>query len=458
MANSHSNGPIVALSTPPGVSALAVARLTGEGCIEIVNRAFHGADLEQAESRKALFGLLKDGDQTIDEVVVTVFRAPASFTREDMAEVSCHGSPYIAGEIVKLMVRLGARLAAAGEFTRRAFLNGRFDLAQAEAVADLIHSRTAHEHRAAVHQMRGGFSAALSALRAQALDLTSLLELELDFSEEDVEFADRTRLNEIVKSLLEQTNPLIESFSVGNAIKNGVATVIAGRPNAGKSTLLNALLNEERAIVSDIAGTTRDVIEDQMVIDGVAFRFIDTAGLRDTQDAIEAVGVERAREQMDKAAVIIYLFDLSASSIEEITSEIDGLKKHEVPLLLTGNKKDQAPPALLRGLEDMEEDFVLISASAKDNLDGLKKELLRVCHLNDIDPSGTIVTNVRHYEQLVRARESLEAVQQGLVAGLTADLLAEDLRQALHHLGEITGEVTNEEVLGNIFGRFCIGK
>ena len=448
---------IIAPSTPPGVSAIAVIRLSGIDAIQIMNGVFRGKDLTKAKTHTLHFGVIADGSRVIDEVVVALFKSPRSFTLEDSIEISTHGSPYVVREVINLLVRQGARLAGPGEFTRRAFLNGRFDLAQAEAVADLIHSDSEAAHQAAISQMRGGFSKDIGELREKLLHFASLIELELDFSEEDVEFANRQGLSDLINQLLAVINPLIDSFARGNAIKNGVPVVIVGKPNAGKSTLLNALLNEEKAIVSEIAGTTRDVIEDQINIEGVIFRFIDTAGLRETTDAIEAQGVARAHEQMSKAALIIYLFDLAEETPESIKNSLSALKKHQIPLLPIGNKKDKAAPDITAVLEG-EEGYLLISAKQKEHLDQLRHKLLESVHLDQLHSGDPIITNARHYETLTKAREALAAVDTGLESGLTEDLLAEDIRRAINYLGEITGEITNDEVLGSIFSKFCIGK
>lgn len=446
---------IVALATPPGTSAIAVLRLSGNGCIALVNRVFRGKDLRKQASHTVHFGTIRDGSRTLDEVLVTLFRDPHSFTKEESVEVSCHGSPYVVQEILQLFLREGASYAKAGEFTQRAFLNGRFDLAQAEAVADLIASETKAAHEAAIRQMRGGFSAELKRLRQQLLDFCSLIELELDFSEEDVEFASRDELHERVTETLQLVGQLTDSFAWGNVVKTGVPTVIAGKPNAGKSTLLNALLNEEKAIVSDIPGTTRDVIEDEITIGGLRFRFIDTAGLRETTDKIEEIGVARTKAQMQKAAVVIYLYDAESFTPEEARTVRQELEQLKVPFLLVANQVDKTgggTPEPLRPLTDL-----AISAAQKTDLDTLQEQLLHLVETHKVG-SDEVVTNLRHYESLQQAQVALQEVLNGLEGGLTGDFVALDLRNALHHLGTITGEVTNDEVLGNIFSKFCIGK
>lgn len=446
---------IVALATPPGTSAIAVLRLSGAGCIALVNGVFRGKDLSEQPSHTVHFGTIRDGSRTLDEVLVTLFRAPHSFTKEESVEISCHGSPYVVQEVLQLLLRQGARYAKAGEFTQRAFLNGRFDLAQAEAVADLIASETKAAHEAAIRQMRGGFSAELKRLRQQLLDFCSLIELELDFSEEDVEFASRDELHERVTETLQLVGQLTDSFAWGNVVKTGVPTVIAGKPNAGKSTLLNAFLNEEKAIVSDIPGTTRDVIEDEITIGGLRFRFIDTAGLRETTDKIEKIGVDRTKAQMQKAAVVIYLYDAATFTPPEAQSVRQELEQLNVPFLLVANQVDKTSgqvPEPLKKFTDLS-----ISAVQKTDLDTLQDALLRLVETHKVG-SDEVVTNLRHYESLQQAQTALQEVLNGLEGGLTGDFVALDLRNALHHLGTITGEVTNDEVLGNIFSKFCIGK
>ncbi len=452
-----SDDTIIALSTPEGVGAIAVVRLSGKKAIAICNQVFHGKDLSRQPTHTLHFGTLRNGEQVIDEVVVALFVAPHSFTGEDVVEISCHGSPYIVRQIIELLVRKGARLASAGEFTKRAFMNGKFDLAQAEAVADLIASDSAMTHRAALSQMRGGFSRQIRELRAQLVHFASMIELELDFVEEDVEFASRDDLRKLVNDILQVIHTLIESFSLGNVIKNGVPTVIAGKPNAGKSTLLNALLNEEKAIVSDVPGTTRDFIEDEINISGIPFRFIDTAGLRETTDKVESIGVARTHQKMQQASLIIYLFDLQNDHITGIRQEIHRLETLGVPFVKAANKTDQAQPELLKALENIP-DVVYISAEKKENLEALKEKLLDMVGVNKIDTGGTIVTNVRHYESLSQTRDALQDVLNGLDTGITHDFLAQDIRHALYYLGEITGEITTEDLLENIFSKFCIGK
>jgi tRNA modification GTPase len=452
----NTNDTIVALATAQGVSALAVIRLSGEQAIDVVNSMFKGKDLTRQASHTLHFGTLQDEGRILDEVLVSVFRAPHSFTKENAIEISCHGSPVVVKQIIKALLQHGARLAEPGEFTKRAFLHGRFDLAQAEAVADLINAETDNARQAAINQMRGGFSKEINHLRDELIQFASLIELELDFGEEDVEFAKRDDLRTLIKKIQTYIHTLLESFNAGNVIKNGVPTVIAGKPNAGKSTLLNALLNEERAIVSDIPGTTRDAIEDEIILGGINFRFIDTAGLRETQDVIEAIGVERTRERMKKASLIIYLFDLSCSTLPEIEAEEEHLKNLGIPYIKVGNKTDNADPHLIQQLQG--HDFVFISASKKENIHQLKDKILATVHINTVKQGDVLVTNLRHFQNLTQTNDALQRVLEGLDGGITGDFLAMDIRQALHYLGEITGTITTEDLLENIFSRFCIGK
>lgn len=449
---------IIALATPQGVGAIAVIRLSGKNAIKATNEVFFGKNLEEVPTHTIHFGTIRDGEKIIDEVLVSVFKAPRSFTKENVVEISTHGSSYIINQVLKLFVRKGIRLAKPGEFTQRAFLNGQFDLAQAEAVADLIHADSETSHQAALNQMRGGFSSEIQELRNQLIHFASMIELELDFVEEDVEFASRDDLRSLVERILRIVEELILSFDLGNVIKNGVPTVIAGKPNAGKSTLLNALLNEEKAIVSDIAGTTRDFIEDEISIGGVIFRFIDTAGLRETTDTIEAIGVSRTQEKMKTASLILYLFDLSDTDLVEINRDINKLENLGVPFLKVANKTDKAKENIISELKEKHPDTIFISAGKKENLEGLKARILELVNLDKFRTGNTIVTNVRHYDSLTKTRESLLDVLSGLDQEVTNDFLAMDIRRSLHYLGEITGQVTTDDLLANIFSKFCIGK
>jgi tRNA modification GTPase len=449
---------IIALATPQGVGAIAVIRISGKDAIRVCNEVFFGKNLEEQASHTIHLGTIRDGEKIIDEVLVSLFKGPRSFTKENVVEISTHGSSYIVNQVLKLFVRKGVRLAKPGEFTQRAFLNGQFDLAQAEAVADLIHSDSESSHQAALNQMRGGFSSEIQELRNQLIHFASMIELELDFSEEDVEFVSRDGLRQLVERILRLVEELILSFDLGNVIKNGVPTVIAGKPNAGKSTLLNALLNEEKAIVSDIAGTTRDFIEDELSLGGVIFRFIDTAGLRETTDTIEAIGVSRTQEKMRTASLILYLFDLSDTDLVEVHRDLNKLENLGVPYLKVGNKLDTAKGNIVKDLQTNYPDMLFISAGNKDNLELLKARILELVNLDKFRTGNTIVTNVRHYDSLTKTRESLLEVLGGLDRLVTNDFLAMDIRRALHYLGEITGEVTTDDLLANIFSKFCIGK
>lgn len=446
---------IVALATPQGVGALAVIRLSGKHSISIVNSVFRGKDLDSQPTHTIHYGHIVDGDRLIDEVLVSLFRGTKSFTKEDSVELSCHGSPVIVKEIIKILLTRGARLAAPGEFTKRAFLNGRFDLAQAEAVADLIMAETDNGRQAALNQMRGGFSTEIKVLREELIHFASMIELELDFGEEDVEFAKRDDLKNLINRLIDLLDSLIRSFDQGNVIKNGVPVVIAGKPNAGKSTLLNTLLNEEKAIVSDIPGTTRDFIEDEVEWGGISYRFIDTAGLRETKDVIESMGVQRTKEQMQKAALIVYLFDMRSTTAEELAEEELGLKDLSIPYLLVGNKMDEANSSPAGSFGDS---VVPISALKKTNIDLLKDKITSRFGMSSVKQGDVLVTNLRHYQNLVQTKAALNRVVGGIEGGVTGDFLAMDIRQALHFLGEITGEITSDDLLANIFVKFCIGK
>ncbi|MBR9777451.1 MAG: tRNA uridine-5-carboxymethylaminomethyl(34) synthesis GTPase MnmE [Cytophagales bacterium] len=449
---------IIALATPQGVGAIAVIRLSGNNAIKLANQVFYGKDLEKQESHTIHFGTIRDEKRVIDEVLVSLFIAPKSFTKENVVEISTHGSSYIINQVIKLLVSKGARPALPGEFTQRAFLNGQFDLAQAEAVADLIHSDSEASHQAAMNQMRGGFSGEIASLRTELIHFASMIELELDFTEEDVEFASRDDLRILVEKLLRVVEQLISSFDLGNVIKNGVPTVIAGKPNAGKSTLLNALLKEEKAIVSDIAGTTRDFIEDEINIGGVIFRFTDTAGIRETTDVLEAMGVSRTHEKMKAASLILYLFDLGDTDMVEISKDINKLENLGIPFLKVANKVDKANPLFINELTKSYPDTIFISAGKKENLETLTNRILELVNLDKFRTGNTIVTNIRHYDSLTRTRQSLLDVLTGLDEEVTNDFLAMDIRRSLHFLGEITGEITTDDLLANIFSKFCIGK
>lgn len=449
---------IIALATAQGIGAISVIRLSGKQAIKAVNQVFHGKDLEKQATHTLHFGTIRDGNEIIDEVVVSLFVEPKSFTGENVVEISCHGSPYIVKRIFQLFINQGVRLAKAGEFTQRAFLNGKFDLAQAEAVADLIAADSEAAHKAAMYQMRGGFSQKIKELREKLIHFASLIELELDFGEEDVEFADREDLRVLVKEILTVIQALIQSFSLGNVIKNGVPTVIAGKPNAGKSTLLNALLNEERAIVSEIAGTTRDVIEDEIVIEGMVFRFIDTAGLRETEDKIEKIGVQRSYEKIKSASLLLYVFDLTEiKTPQDYEQELADAQYFGIPYIMVGNKVEYASDMVWSTLSSYPE-VELISAKNKEGLENLKQHILKIVQGENFSTGDTLITNTRHYESLLQTKNALDNVLAGLNRGVTGDFLAMDIRQALYHLGEITGQITTDDLLANIFSKFCIGK
>ena len=450
---------IIALATPQGVGAIGVIRLSGKEAISLTNKVFKGKDLSKEESHTIHFGTIRDEENKIlDEVLIFLFIAPKSFTKENVVEISCHGSNFIIKQIIQLLIRKGARPAKPGEFTKRAFMNGQFDLAQAEAVADLINADTEASHNAALNQMRGGFSGEIKRLREELIHFASMIELELDFGEEDVEFASREELKDLVNRLLKVINALIHSFDLGNVIKNGVPTVIAGKPNAGKSTLLNALLNEDKAIVSDIAGTTRDFIEDEIIIGGVAFRFIDTAGLRETTDAIEKIGVERTQAKMKTASMIIYLFDLSQVDIVEMNKEINVLENTGVPFLKVGNKLDKSDDSIVEKLQHQHPDMLFLSANELEHVEKLKDKILELVNLDKFKRGDTVVTNIRHYDSLLQTKNALMNVIEGIDGQVTNDFVAMDIRQSLHYLGEITGEITTDDLLANIFSKFCIGK
>jgi tRNA modification GTPase len=460
---------IIALSTPPGQGAIGVIRLSGANAIPVVDRFFHGRNLTRVEGNTVHYGkLLDENDRVLDECLVTVFRAPRSYTREDVIEISCHGSSYIIEQIIQLFLRHDVRHAEQGEFTLRAFLNGQMDLSQAEAVADLIASNSEASHDLALQQMRGGFSDQIRELRQELIDFASLIELELDFGEEDVEFADRGKLEKLVEEIKTVIKKLLDSFHLGNVIKNGVATVIAGRPNAGKSTLLNALLNEERAIVSEIAGTTRDTIEENLNIKGIQFRLIDTAGIRTAQDSIEKIGVERTIEKIAQATVVIYVFDVIKESPEELWQDVDEFLEESKVLtmgskkIFVANKMDLNPYTdpktyYKAGMID-ESNLITASALNNMNIEYLKEKLYGMVIEDPSLMDHTIVSNSRHYDALHKSYDALDAVLNGLTTGITGDFIAMDIRQALQHLGEITGDISSDDLLDSIFSRFCIGK
>jgi len=463
---------ICAIATPPGNGAIAIIRISGKGAISIAESVFKtpgkNKNLSQQKSFTVHYGNIHEKGNLIDEVLVSVFKSPHSYTGDDTVEISCHGSSYIQQKILELLVNQGARLANPGEFTQRAFLNGKMDLSQAEAVADLIASSSEASHKMAINQMRGGFSGEISELRRQLLDFVSLIELELDFSEEDVEFANRNELEKLVESIQQNVNKLIQSFSTGNALKKGIPVAIIGKPNVGKSTLLNTLLNEEKAIVSEIPGTTRDYIEDIMILNGISFRFIDTAGLRDTKDRIETLGIEKTHERIKQASIILYLIDAhdNTSNFKNILHTVKNLIKEEneyqsKKVIYLLNKIDTFDDFSEHPVyEYFEEDDTVLTISAKKKLhiDSLIDELIASAHVKKNLNGDVIVNNMRHYEALKHTSEALHRVINGLEEQIASDLLAQDMREAIHYLGEITGEISTDEILGNIFKNFCIGK
>lgn len=444
---------ICAIATANGIGALGIIRISGDQSLEIVSKVF-SKDLVGKPTHTAHFGLIKEGEQIVDEVLITVFEKGKSFTGEESAEISCHGSPFIQKEILQLLLKSGARLAEPGEFTQRAFMNGKMDLSQAEAVADLIASQSRRAHDIAINQLRGKFSNELKDLREQLIHFASLVELELDFAEEDVEFADRTELANLVNNVLDYINRLAKSFELGNAIKNGVPVALVGAPNTGKSTLLNALLGDDRAIVSDIAGTTRDIIEEVINIDGILFRLIDTAGIREGADTIEAMGIERSQEKIRQASVVVCMADASDSaSMDEVRAWTETLRsahpaKH---ILFIGNKVDKSDA-------HNEEGVIYISAKQDENIEALKEALVDAVQGDFNFAEETIVSNARHYNALLKTSEALEKAKQGLADQVTGDFVAMDIRQAMFELGQITGDISTDDLLGNIFSKFCIGK
>lgn len=450
---------IVALATPSGTGAIAVIRVSGPDAITLVDRLFKSIKnkkLVEQKSHTIHLGNIVDGDKILDEALVSIFKGPHSYTGENVVEVSCHGSPFIQQQIIQLLLRNGCRSASAGEFTLRAFLNGKMDLSQAEAVADLIASDSEAAHDIAMQQMRGGFSNEIQELRQELLNFASLIELELDFSQEDVEFADRTQFNELLTRISTVLKKLIDSFALGNVIKNGIPVAIVGQPNVGKSTLLNVLLNEERAIVSEIAGTTRDTVEDHISIKGINFRFIDTAGIRETVDVVEKIGIERTFDKIEKARLIIYLFDgmnFDISELEQIQNRYPN--KQLLPIC---NKMDLLNQDQKEKIQSEIPNVLLLSAKQKEGITELEDKLLSLVDSGALSGDTTIITNSRHYDALLKALEEIQKVKEGLDMELSSDLMAIDIRQALYHLGEITGSVTTDDLLGNIFSNFCIGK
>ncbi len=446
------NETIIALATPPGVGAIGVIRLSGDKAIEITDKIFKGKKLVNQQSHTLHFGKIMQDEKALDEVVVSLYKAPKSYTGEDVVEISGHGSQYILEQIINLCIANGAHMAKAGEFTQRAFLNGKLDLAQAEAVADLIASQSGAAQQAAMHNLRGGFSEELKLMREQLIQFSALIELELDFSQEDVEFADRTQFYQLINNIDATAGRLADSFRLGNVIRNGVSVAIIGKPNAGKSTLLNALLNEERAIVSDIAGTTRDTIEETLNINGILFRLIDTAGIREhTSDVIETIGVQRSMDTMKRADVVAYLYDVNNTTAEDIAAQVAAFKQENINYLLVANKTDTYTGSRA-------ESTIYISAKNKENVNALKQALYKLVIEGEINTEGTIITNARHHASLQEVLKSVADIRAGLDNHIASDLIALDIRRCLFYLGEITGEVTTEDKLDYIFSKFCIGK
>ncbi len=443
---------ICAISSPSGTGGVSLIRVSGKRAIEITQKLF-SKNITKSKGYSVHYGTIFENENEIDQVIVTIFKNPNSFTGEDTAEISCHGSIFIQQKIIELLVKNGARVANPGEFSQRAFLNGKMDLSQTEAIADLIHSTSSAAHKIAMKQMKGGISNELKKLREKLIDFASLVELELDFSEEDVEFADRKQLEELVEQLSIHINKLKSSFKYGNAIKNGVETVIAGRPNAGKSTLLNNLLDEDRAIVSNIPGTTRDTIEEILNINGIDFRFIDTAGIRNTTDKVEKMGVEKTINKINNCSILVYLYDMCETSLDDVQKDIKMLCKKQIPTIIIGNKIDMLESEL-----NTPTNHIKISANQKKYLEIIKNKIYNLFISQRIDYQGVIVSNLRHFEALEKASIELIKVKDGLENNISGDFLAMDIRQALLHIGDITGDISSDELLGNIFSNFCIGK
>ena len=449
---------IVALATPPGIGAIGIIRLSGTRSFDIVNSLFPSRDLKQQSSHTIHVGFIKDGTENIDEVVISLFKEPKSYTGEDVIEISCHGSPYVQEQVIQACISRGARIAKPGEFTQRAFLKGKLDLTQAEAVADLIASNTSASQRAALHNIRGGFSHVLKTLREQLISFSALIELELDFSQEDVEFADRIQFYNIIQSAQVTTEQLLKSFQLGNVIKNGVSVAIIGKPNAGKSTLLNTLLNENRAIVSEIAGTTRDTIEEVININGILFRLIDTAGIREhSTDVIELVGIERSMEKMRSADVVLYIFDVNEIEIDQLFTIVEEFKKADKKYLLVGNKTDIIDATASSRFKSIE-NTLLISAKNNIGIGEIKHALFEMTVNGQPSTESVVITNTRHYAALQQVQRSLDDINAGMDNSIPGDLLALDIRRCLHYISEITGDISNEDVLDFIFSKFCIGK
>ena len=443
---------ICAISSPPGIGGVSLIRISGPESFSIVEKIF-SKSLKKTSGYQVLYGKIIEKKQIIDDVIVTIFKNPHSFTGENIVEINCHGSTFIQQKIIELLINNGARLALPGEFSKRAFLNGKLDLSQTEAIADLINSKSSAAHEIAIKQLKGGISSELKILRNKLIEFASLIELELDFSEEDVEFADRTHLNELIQDLTTHIDQLKKSFQYGNAIKNGVSTVIAGRPNAGKSTLLNNILNESRAIVSSIAGTTRDTIEEIITINGIDFRLVDTAGIRNTEDEIEKIGVTKTLEKINQSSLVIYIYDSWSTTKKEVDEDLSKYIENKVPCLVIANKID-----LVKSSKDIPKDHLIVSLKTTPNTLEIKESIFELFERNNVHNESVVISNMRHFEALELAYNELIKVEKGLSENIPGDLIAMDIRQVLYYIGTITGDISSDELLGNIFANFCIGK
>ena len=450
--DSYKSESICAISSPPGIGGVSLIRISGPNSFSIVEKIF-SKSLKEISGYQVLYGKIIEKKQIIDDVIVTVFKNPHSFTGENTVEINCHGSTFIQQKIIELLINNGARLALPGEFSKRAFLNGKLDLSQTEAIADLINSKSSAAHEIAIKQLKGGISSELKILRNKLIEFASLIELELDFSEEDVEFADRTHLNELIQDLITHIDQLKKSFQYGNAIKNGVSTVIAGRPNAGKSTLLNNILNESRAIVSSIAGTTRDTIEEIITINGIDFRLVDTAGIRNTEDEIEKIGVAKTLEKINQSSLVIYIYDSLSTNQKEVDEDLRKYIENKVPCLVIANKID-----LVKSSKDIPKDHLTVSLKITPNILEIKESIFELFERNNVHNESVVISNMRHFEALELAYNELIKVEKGLSENIPGDLIAMDIRQVLYYIGTITGDISSDELLGNIFANFCIGK
>ena len=450
--DSYKSESICAISSPPGIGGVSLIRISGPNSFSIVEKIF-SKSLKEISGYQVLYGKIIEKKQIIDDVIVAVFKNPHSFTGENTVEINCHGSTFIQQKIIELLINNGARLALPGEFSKRAFLNGKLDLSQTEAIADLINSKSSAAHEIAIKQLKGGISSELKILRNKLIEFASLIELELDFSEEDVEFADRTHLNQLIQDLITHIDQLKKSFQYGNAIKNGVSTVIAGRPNAGKSTLLNNILNESRAIVSSIAGTTRDTIEEIITINGIDFRLVDTAGIRNTEDEIEKIGVAKTLEKINQSSLVIYIYDSLSTNQKEVDEDLRKYIENKVPCLVIANKID-----LVKSSKDIPKDHLTVSLKTTPNILEIKESIFELFERNNVHNESVVISNMRHFEALELAYNELIKVEKGLSENIPGDLIAMDIRQVLYYIGTITGDISSDELLGNIFANFCIGK